>query len=462
MRAIAPTVRRSTASASRFGSRHWPFQAVSRVWHHRPVAAGKRIALAASVLLVRCTLTHAQPPTCNAAPNPPDQLQSKVASSIKAASNAPYTPAVLRLSWTASDGDRDHPANAPVAYIIEAGSQRGLSDIARVQTAGPELTFATPMANGIYYVRVRSVNACGTSGPSKESKVRVRDSVKEGEPNPLVLISTVHGTQERFGNKAYVRVTGQVRNGWKAAPAVFVRVTARFEGSNGELGVSGGTYVNGTARRLKRSRLVTDTILEPGATGCFLIFAEFPKPEVTGVGLWAVADLFDTEPLKGRIEVDSSLVPKSDAFDDLVVSGRMKNTGNRQTGLNEIWVEARDDGGHVLDCHAASLGGSNLTLDDGLTTRTGLQPAQSAEFENGTEAVFSMAHTFRSWITWDEADDRATPALTPRYRMLKKELIALLEGDEHVVSPQEIAKARDGLRDETRSIEAGLTTAAHR
>ena len=420
------------------------------------------VTLAASILLVWGTRALAQSPTCNASPNPPDHVQSKVTPSIKATANAPYTPVVLDLSWKAPEGGRDHPINAPAAYMIEAGSGRDLSDVAGVETVGPELAFTTPIANGTYYVRVRSVNACGMSQPSKETKVQIHDSVEQGEPNPLVLISTVHGTQERFGNKAYVRVMGQVRNGWKAAPAPFVRVTASFEGSSGKLGVSGATYVNGTNRRLERSHIVTDTVLEPGATACFLIFAEFPRPEVTGLGLWAIADHFGTEPLKGNVDLDSPMAPTSDAFDDLVVSGRLKNTGSRPTRFNEFWVEGRDSAGQVLDCHATSVDGSNAMLDDGLTTLTGLQPAQRVEFKNATEAVFSMVRTLRSWITWDETDDQGTPALTPKYLALRKQLATLVEGDEQATSPQDVAKVRDALRDETRSIEAGLAAVSHR
>src|SRR5438876_994680 len=82
-------------------------------------------------------------------------------------------------------------------------------------------------------------------------------------PNPLGLLSTVASPPDRLGDKAYDRVMGEVRNGWAAAPAPFVKVTVSFEGQRGDdLGITRAAYVNGTGRRLKRSHIVTDTVLE--------------------------------------------------------------------------------------------------------------------------------------------------------------------------------------------------------
>ena len=79
---------------------------------------------------------------------------------------APYTPAVLNLRWEGPDRDRAHPMDVPSYYVIEAGSDRGRSDIARVNTLA--LSFTAPMAKGVYYIRVRSANACRRSKDSKE------------------------------------------------------------------------------------------------------------------------------------------------------------------------------------------------------------------------------------------------------------------------------------------------------
>ena len=74
--------------------------------------------------------------------------------------------ATVDLRWTASVG-----GFAATSYVIEAGSAPGLSDLARIQVAN--LTrFTTTAPPGVYYVRVRGVNARGTSLPSNEVVVR--------------------------------------------------------------------------------------------------------------------------------------------------------------------------------------------------------------------------------------------------------------------------------------------------
>ena len=88
------------------------------------------------------------------------------------APGAPPAPAALaetsaagegtvRLRWTAPGGA------APTGYIIEAGSEPGLSDLAKLQVAS--LTeFSTEAPAGTYYVRVRAVNGRGAGPASNE------------------------------------------------------------------------------------------------------------------------------------------------------------------------------------------------------------------------------------------------------------------------------------------------------
>jgi len=114
----------------------------------------------------------------------------------------------------------------------------------------------------------------------------------------------------------------------------------------------------------------------------------------------------------------------------------------------------------VLDCQATSVHGSKLTLDDGLAVRTGLQPGESGDVTHMTEAVSSATRTLRQWVTWDETDAQAPPVVTPKYRTLRKQLIGLLEGDPQATSTEEVAQAREALRDEARSIEQRVGAAA--
>jgi hypothetical protein len=55
--------------------------------------------------------------------------------------------------------------------LLEAGSAPGLTDVASLQI-GPVTSFSTTAPPGVYYVRVRSVNARGAGQPSNEIIVR--------------------------------------------------------------------------------------------------------------------------------------------------------------------------------------------------------------------------------------------------------------------------------------------------
>ena len=67
----------------------------------------------------------------------------------------------VTLSWTPPAGE------AVAGYVIEAGSDPGLSDIA-VLPVGNTTTFTTEAPPGTYFVRVRAINAKGPGLPSNE------------------------------------------------------------------------------------------------------------------------------------------------------------------------------------------------------------------------------------------------------------------------------------------------------
>lgn len=77
---------------------------------------------------------------------------------------------VVSFAWTAASG-------GPVSYIVEAGAQPGLSNLANsdLGNAATSLT-ATGVGAGVYYVRVRARNSCGIGVPSNEVVVAVGTS----------------------------------------------------------------------------------------------------------------------------------------------------------------------------------------------------------------------------------------------------------------------------------------------
>jgi BNR repeat protein len=84
---------------------------------------------------------------------------------------------------------------AVTSYLIEAGSQPGRSDIPPVATAGTDRTITLrEVADGLYFVRVRAINAAGASEPSNEVRVTIGNSPCGGLPTaPDGLFATVTG-----------------------------------------------------------------------------------------------------------------------------------------------------------------------------------------------------------------------------------------------------------------------------
>jgi hypothetical protein len=398
--------------------------------------AGSCLLVVAALLVGLPSLVAAQAAPCTAA-RPPERVRTTIDRAIPATGRTPSTPAVLTVTWRAP---RDTPAEVE-AYVVEAGSQRGLTDVASTRTAGPELLFVTPMPDGTYFVRVRAVTRCGVGAASPDAQVRVTGSVAPGTPNPLVILPTVHATRERLGNSAYVRVMGHVRNGWLAAPAALVTITARYEGPAGGLGVTQSTIASGVSGRLARSGLITDTVIPAGATGCFVLFAQFAQPTVTGLELVAAAGDVDAEPLPEDLVVGDPFSVTADAFGSLAVAGRVTNTGAGTVLNPAVWVEARDTAGQVLDCREA-------LLEDAATE---LAANSAAGFRNVTEAPHAMSSTVRWWTTWTPADaDRRAESM--RYRALRAALRALLV-DPDGAAPQALALARDAVRREEEALE---------
>jgi len=92
------------------------------------------------------------------------------------------TSTSVSLSWQAGAG--------ATSYVLEAGSSPGLSDVADLNTGSSATTFSTAAPPGLYYVRIRSQNACGISSPSNETTVTIGCSPPSA---PGMLSATVSG-----------------------------------------------------------------------------------------------------------------------------------------------------------------------------------------------------------------------------------------------------------------------------
>ena len=70
------------------------------------------------------------------------------------------------MSWTAAAADGSIE-DQPTAYVLEAGTAPGMSNVATV-SVGNVTSFQANVPTGTYYVRIRSVNEYGESEPTPE------------------------------------------------------------------------------------------------------------------------------------------------------------------------------------------------------------------------------------------------------------------------------------------------------
>lgn len=117
--------------------------------------------------------------TCGSPPRAPDGL----------------TVTVMRTTVTArwqASGDGCSAAS----YVIEAGSAPGVTDLPSVPSHGTATTLTLrDVTEGLYYARVRAINADGSSEPSNEVRVLVGSSPCGGlPPVPRGVFATVVGT----------------------------------------------------------------------------------------------------------------------------------------------------------------------------------------------------------------------------------------------------------------------------
>jgi hypothetical protein len=69
---------------------------------------------------------------------------------------------------------RWNPSGSATSYVIEVGSSAGQTDRLVTDTGAASTTFTKTVPPGLYYVRVRARNRCGTSDPSGEITVPLR------------------------------------------------------------------------------------------------------------------------------------------------------------------------------------------------------------------------------------------------------------------------------------------------
>ena len=100
---------------------------------------------------------------------------SCTAPGVPGAPVATVNGSTVSLSWT--------PASGATSHVFEAGSVPGLSNLVNTEMAATTLSAQAPP--GVYHVRTRGRNACGTSSPSPEAVVAVGGCSAPSSASPL-------------------------------------------------------------------------------------------------------------------------------------------------------------------------------------------------------------------------------------------------------------------------------------
>ena len=121
---------------------------------------------------------------------PSNEVQVTVGCSV-----APPTPTgfahtvgpggAVHFSWSA-------PATAVAAYQLEAGASQGSAGLAIVPLPGSATSFDAVAPPGVYFVRLRARNACGTSAATSEAVVSVGTACVPPSA-PVALTVTANG-----------------------------------------------------------------------------------------------------------------------------------------------------------------------------------------------------------------------------------------------------------------------------
>jgi hypothetical protein len=149
----------------------------------------------------------------------------------------------LTLTWQAPGG-----ACAPTQYVIEAGSSAGLSNLASLPTGTSSTTFATGgVPNGTYFVRVRSSNASGTSGPSNEVSFTIGATACTGAPGaPVNMTASAGGSTVSLAWSAPSAACGLTSYYIEAGSVPGLRDLAAFSTGNTASAFSTGPVGNGS------------------------------------------------------------------------------------------------------------------------------------------------------------------------------------------------------------------------
>ncbi|HEU5257218.1 MAG TPA: fibronectin type III domain-containing protein [Vicinamibacterales bacterium] len=389
---------------------------------HKTVAT---VAFIFLTLVVSTAASFAQSPSCTAPPTAP----ANAAASVTSPGNSQIA-ALVTIQWLAAAPG----PNAATSYVVEVGDAPGVTNISEFDTGETALSTVQPAAVGTYYVRVRSVNACGKSAPSPEPAVTVTNSISFGEAGAR-LTTAFYGDD----GEGYAVVVGVVRGAWGARPTPFVKIDSHFRDSAGtEIGTAFG-YAYGRSRRLASTRVIDDSTLGSGETGCYVIFSDVPISSVARVFVTTSWDTAAVEPLRGNV-VMQGVQTGTGTLGEVRVQGQVRNSGSVTTYFNEVMIALHDTDNDIIHCDYTFVRGSRLQLPSGVVTDSALAPNQVGDYLNFHPIDAKYLGRTVTWTAWEEADSAGTATATAVTRW--QDVVSSALEDIPVVSRAQRARTR--------------------
>jgi hypothetical protein len=330
--------------------------------------------------------------TCTSAPPPPANAAASETSPPLSAQGA----ALVTVQWIGV------PTTGPAAvtsYAVEVGTAPGLADVVIFDTGSTAVSTVQPATSGTYYVRVRSVNACGKSGPSPEPAVVVNDAAASGS-------HAVRRTASFFGDDGFgdLYAVGELRGAWGSAPTGFVEVRVAAFAADGSQIDSGYAYVLGRSRRATDKRYSDDSTLAAGETGCYAVWGDIPLAKVDHITTTVSWSDSAFEPLRGST-IAQKVAKSASSLGLLKVEGEIRNVGTVLTYYNEAMMDVHDLKDQLLGCdYADNMVGGEVPIASGGTADRALQPNQIGAYYWYFPHVFSNVGPMTTWTGWDEAD----------------------------------------------------------
>jgi hypothetical protein len=215
---------------------------------------------------------------------------------------------------------------APTTYIIEAGSSPGLANLFNAPTgnAGTELSVDAPP--GRYFARLRSQNACGTSGVSNEQQIDVGGGSTNGCSYAL---SPASAAVPLGGGPLQVSVTAPGGCRWQLQSDAFISPTSTSGSGSASINYS----VGGTGA--PRSGRISLVPVDPGPVAVPQVLVQQSAPTSCSVTLSPPSQTVSAAAATYEFRVIAapgcpwSLTPMA-GFISIVSSGQQSGTDNVQ------------------------------------------------------------------------------------------------------------------------------------